>query len=85
MAFQCACNCQFSNAEDFRKHLLNKHHYSDNKIFKIINTKKQSTECGICQKRCPSARHFFMHLIDEHQHDPLNAFDDVAIAIQDDL
>jgi len=85
MSYQCACGFQCSIAEDFRKHLLNKHHYSDNKIFDIMNAKKESITCGICQKICVSERHYFMHLINEHQHDPLSAFDDVALVVQDNL
>lgn len=84
---QCACGFQCTFTEDFHKHLKEKHNYSGDKICRIerqqITHPSQSIECGICQKICPSPKHFFMHLIEKHESDPMSAFDDVALAIQD--
>lgn len=83
----CACGFQSSVTKEIIEHLKEKHNYSENKISKIIGTALMlpSIECGICQKRCPSPRHFFIHLLDVHEADPIQAFDDVALAIQNNI
>lgn len=85
---RCPCGFQSGVTQELREHFKNKHNYSEDNISKIIGrwcAEHSSIECGICQKRCPSPRDFFIHLIDAHQYDPLSAFDDVALAVQDYL